>query len=316
MKISRLPFLAGAAALAGPLAASVGPIRAAVIDNPDRVTLAAWAAAEGVEATIVEDLYAATGVVTCSWEHPTGGIRSTFASAQLTMAADLITLSGHTFIDPFTCEPKAEAAECLFTINHGGVEETSPLAELLGTGIHCGPEASSRLFDRMIGDWAVARLVRPLGATPYEVDPTAGGAVAPAAPVLSVTHSQDYFTIAADGTMLHPKTIGSCRVRDILRRLGTLAYFTTDCDGAQRSSGGSILAAGGEGPPKLIAIWAASTEGRQLLDEAVARMVAAGAYRDDLANTGTYEVNGWSSRHIPISGEFLSVLLLAANGDH
>lgn len=314
MKVSRLSLLVGATALAGPLAAWVGPLRAAVIDNPDRVTLTAWAAAEGLATDIVEDRYAATGVVTCSWEDPEWGPRHTFASAQLTIAADLITLSGHTFTDPITCEPKAAATQCQFTITDQGVEQTSPLSEILGTGIHCGPEGGSRVFDRMIGDWAVARLEHPLSATPYEIDPTAGGAVAPSEPVLSVTHSQDYFTLAADGTMLHPKTIGACRVRDLLRRFGAIAYFTTDCDGAQRSSGGSILAAGGDGPPKLIAIWAASSEGRPLLDEAVARIVEAGVYRDDLANTGTYEVNAWSSRHIPIAGEFLSVLLLAANG--
>jgi hypothetical protein len=164
---------------------------------------------------------------------------------------------------------------------------------------------------RLVNDWAVVRLDRPLDVTPYRIsEDNPAAAIIDGTPVVSVIFSQDYLVLAADGSMNHPKTVSDCTVRDIATRGGRLVYFATDCDGAQRSSGGSVLSATA-GVPTLIGIWAASNENRMLLDAAVARMVAAGTYRNDLANGGAYQVNQWSSRHVPVSGAFLEAINFA-----
>ncbi len=310
MTPSRLPkFATRIVACVAGLAAL--PSGAAVIGLPDRLTLAGWAAETGQDPLSVERRYGATGVVTCDWDDPVYGPRTSIASGQVTAMPDILTLSGHTFIDPVTCLPKATAAACQFTINVDGEIETADLAEVLAIGIDCGLASRQSMGDRLRNDWAVARLDREMAVIPYALE-RAGLDLDQGTAVLSVTHSQDYIVFTPGGDETHPKTISACTVRDIDRRRSLLIYFTTDCDGAQRSSGGSVLSAERGGLPVLVGIWAASNEDRRLLDGAVQRITEAGIYRDDLANGGEYQINGWSSRHVPVAGAFLAAIRAAA----
>ena len=301
------------AACAGGLA--VLPSAAAVIGAPDRFTVASWAVEMGQDVHSVERRYAATGVVRCEWDDPVYGRRTSIASGQVTATPDVLTLSGHTFIDPASCLPKATAASCGFTITVDGEVETAGLAAVLAVGIDCSPSSSQSLGDRLRNDWAVVRLDREMAVIPYALG-SAGVTVDQGAAVLSVTHSHDYIVFTADGAQTHPKTIGACTVRDVDERRSVLVYFTTDCDGAQRSSGGSVVSAEPSGIPVLVGIWAASNEDRILLEAAVQRITEAGIYRDDLANQGEYRVNGWSSRHVPVAGAFLAAIRAATDTAH
>jgi hypothetical protein len=155
----------------------------------------------------------------------------------------------------------------------------------------------------------VIQLATPIDVIPYTVAGS-DAQIGPGLTVTSVIRSQDYLVPLEDGTTLHPETIGECTVRDTVTQFGRTTYFATDCDGAQRSSGGSVLDSD-EPTPRLLGIWAASTEERYQLDEAVARIIEAGAYRDDLVNMAEYDPANWSSRHVPVSGSFLRAILRA-----
>ena len=55
-----------------------------------------------------------------------------YQQAKWTALPDLVTLSGHIFIDPFICEEKASPSNCQFTITNNGVVETAMMTENLG----------------------------------------------------------------------------------------------------------------------------------------------------------------------------------------
>ena len=301
-----IPIL-GLVAWAGLVAVQTLPTGAAVIGEPDRNTVAEWAEVKHLDPAQAEARYAATGVVTCNWEEPEWGSRTSISTGQVTALPDLVTLSGHIFIDPFICEEKASPSNCQFTITNNGVVETAMMTEILAIGIDCDSAARPTLGDRLVNDWALVRLDSRMAVAPYQIADGLGEAVAENTKVVSVVHSQDYLVLNPEGGTLHPKTVSECTVRDLLNRAGRLVYFTSDCDGAQRSSGGSVLNDTLE-TPVLIGIWAAASEDRLLLDEAVERVVAAGQYRDDLANVGEYAINSWSSRHVPVAGAFLMAI--------
>lgn len=305
MQSVRVPVLvmAGFAALA-----STG--HAAVIGEPDRRTFAEWAEANGLPVEEVEARYAASGEVACYWVDDLDRNRSSFSSAQVTARADLITMSGHVFIDLASCEDKAPARSCTFSTERNGETLTAALDEIVDLGPPCAGNFPPPLRERLLQDWAVIRLAHPIDVVPYAVD-GADAMVAPGLKVTSVVRSQDYLVPLDDGTTEHPETIGECTVRDTVVQFGRTTYFATDCDGAQRSSGGSVLDTDDDGPPRLLGIWAASTEERYQLDEAVARIIEAGAYRDDLVNMAEYDPANWSSRHVPVAGGFLRAILRA-----
>lgn len=278
---------------------------AAVIGAPDRVPVEVWANNRGLGARAANELFAATGEIVCQWEHPTRGTVTSYSSGQVTGAGNIVTMAGHSFLDPYECFAKAGPGDCRFSVIINGVTETATAIDLIAIGIDCGPpRASTR--ERLSGDWAVVRLDRYLDVMPYRLPDDIDLAIVPGAAVFSVIYSQDYL-VREGNRDTHPKTVGQCYVRDIQRRFNQLTYFASDCDGAQRSSGGSILAADLV-HPTLIGIWAASTEGRFALDLASARMRSAGFYRDDFANNGAYDTNTWSSRHIPVSGVMVQAI--------
>ncbi len=302
--------IVGLAVLVGSGLILTPPTGAAVIGRADRLTVAEWAAAKALDMRVLEASYAATGVVTCHWDDAQFGPRTSIASGQVTGRQDLITLSAHTFFDPDTCIAKARPNNCEFTVVNDGVTQTAIMADILGIGFTCGSPPGQSHRDRLINDWAVVRLEHALDVVPYQIPDGLTEVIAQNATVLSVVHSQDYLVIDPDGATRHPKTLSECTIRDVLRQADRVVYFSTDCDGAQRSSGGSVLA-GGALPHTLIGVWAAASEGRLLLDAAVERITEAGQYRNDLANTRAYDVNAWSSRHVPVAGAFLQAIRAA-----
>ena len=309
MNKRKAPILQVVAAV-GVLATTL-PSGSAVIGEPDRQTIAEWAISNHLDVSLVEDRFAATGVVTCEWDDVEHGHHTTIASGQVTGRQDLITLSAHTFFDPFECIPRATPSNCEFTVQRNGSYETAEMTEIVSIGYDCSAFISPIYGDRLLNDWAIVRLDRTLDVVPYAISGDTAGAVAEDIEVVSVVHSQDYLVVDPEGGTLHPKTVSQCTIRDLLRRAGRTVYFTSDCDGAQRSSGGSVLDDTGE-TPILIGVWAASSEDRRMLDEAVGRILEAGQYGHDLVNGGNYEVNDWSSRHVPVAGAFLRAVREAA----
>lgn len=295
---------------AGVAAAQLSPASAAVIDLPDRQTIDEWAEANDLDPTSAGNRYGATGVVACHWSDAEHGDHISIASGQVTVRRDIVTLSGHTFRDPFFCYEKAGPYDCSFSVTQNGSVQTASIAEVLAVGFDCEEGDTTGYGDRLVADWAVARLNRMLNVEPYEIPDLPGPLIEERADVVSVVHSQDYLIVEPDGETNHPKTVGRCRIRDILDRDGEPIYFTTDCDGAQRSSGGSLLDDSGD-VPVLIAVWAANSEERPELDQAVLRVIEAGEYRNGLANRGFYSVNNWSSRHVTVTGAFLDAIRAA-----
>lgn len=307
--LARRGELAAIAVIAFASLSSGGP-DAAIVGPPDRNTVAEWADRNGLDLAAVEARYAASGVVTCAWTDANDAPRASIASGQLTGASDILTLSGHTFRDPLTCEAKAGPSDCQFTTRHDGVVETVTISEIIDVGIACG-EGPTSYSDRILNDWAIARLEHPLDIAPYAL-PDSEVPIAEGATVLSVVHSQDYLLVDPGRDMFHPKTIGECTVRDLMIREDRPIYFTSDCDGAQRSSGGAIL--DDTGPvPALLGVWVANTEEAPMLFAAVRRVIDAGGYQHRLVNNGQYSVNFWSSRHIPLDGVFLAALRAAVD---
>ena len=299
-------FIGSAVAL-GAVLALVSPSGGAVIDTADRRTVAEWAAANHIDPARVGDRYGATGVVTCHWSDAEHGDHVSIATGQVTVRRDIVTLSGHTFHDPFYCYEKAGPNDCQFSITRNGTVQTAAIAEVLALGFDCDADDTSDYGDRLINDWAVARLNRMLDVVPYEIPDLPGPHIEENDLVVSVIHSQDYFFLEANGETSHPKTVGRCRIRDLLERNGETIYVTSDCDGAQRSSGGSLLEDIGE-VPILIAVWTANLEDPPLLAAAVERMIEAGGFRVGLVNRGLYGVNSWSSRHVTVTGAFLDAI--------
>lgn len=292
--------------VAGAVAAQLGAAEAAVIDGPDRRTIAEWATTYGFDLAAIEQRYGATGAVSCDWSDAVHGEHSTFSTGQVTVRRDLVTLSGHVFRDLDECYDKARPAGCRFTVTIGGSVQSASIEEVVAIGFDCD---GTDYNDRLRNDWAVARLDRMLDVEPYAIPDLPGPDLRRTMAVMSVVHSQDYLTLGPEGEELHPKTVGRCHVRDLLTEDNetTTTFFTSDCDGAQRSSGGSVLNDQGE-TPVLIAIWVANSEGRPALDRAVARMIEAGGFDASLANSGNYSPVRWSSRHVPLSGEFLDTI--------
>lgn len=279
---------------------------AAVIDEPERQTIAEWARANELLVEDVDARYAATGVVTCNWYDAQNEPHASISTGQVTVERDLVTLSGHVFLDPFRCVRKARSGDCNFAVTIGGIVETVSITDILEVGYDCGSPEFATIRSRLRNDWAIARLERPLDVVPYRVPVAPLNDIGAGLNVVSVVHSQDYLLIGADGAELHPKTVGRCRVRDVTREGGDVVYFASDCDGAQRSSGGSVLL--GEERPTLIGVWAASSEDRGALNAAVRRIIEAGGYQHELANVQAYAVNGWSSRHVPLNSAFLDAI--------
>jgi hypothetical protein len=137
-RIGRPARLFRAATYLGSLVIGILPTGAAVIGYPDRLTIVEWAARHEVELHLAEERYAATGVVSCNWDDPAIGPRTSIASGQVTALPDLLTLSGHMFFDPFTCAPKAPVGACVFETASNGVVQTAAIDEILAVGFQCG----------------------------------------------------------------------------------------------------------------------------------------------------------------------------------
>lgn len=288
----------------------LGDSQSAVIGEPEREPVRDWAIARNIDPSVADARFAATGEVVCHWEDPATGARTSYSTGQITGARDILAMTGHPFVDPVSCIPKARPGSCTFTTSVAGEAVTATVVTIEAIGIDCG-QPRTPLENRLEADWAVVRLDHPVEVAPYAIPSDASMALRVGTVVRSVVFSQDYLTIV-DGEETHPRTVGDCTVRDVLLRRELLTYFTSDCDGAQRSSGGAILSIGDD-PPALLGMWAASNEDSWLLAEAVARIVAAGGYRDDLANRGDYNVSFWSARHVPVTGAFLDALRAAAS---
>ena len=260
-------------------------VRAAVIDDDDRRTEWQFSAETGIPLDRVQRTFAATGTLRC------GGIS---VSAQLTLRADIITTVAHAFDHTRTCRRIARPHDCTFVVRVGETEFRSRVAAMVGTGYSC--PRSPRPDD----DWAVLRLETPIaGVEPYrplpETVPIRAGDR-----VMSVANgSLDFFLKdPVTGNRSFPKTIGRCVVKKVYGLREAQSYFSSDCDGAQGASGGSVLD-WRSGEPLLMGIYVKNQETPQQLKRAIAR---------GIPNRGAYHELRWASYHVPLRGRFLRTL--------
>lgn len=264
----------------------------AVYDAEKRETFEEYAARRNLAFDTVRKQYAATGVIHC-------GDRQ--ASAQLTGRSDILTTSAHIFFNRDNCETKARPNSCEFTVRGPGGYAKHRVKERLAIGFKC-PSTKPQSFG---DDWAILRLEKPIpDITPYAIpssdydvhkDDEAVVAIAGAA--------RDFYYIGAGGKKTYPPNIQHCSVKFIRDVSGDGSYVETDCDGAELSSGGSLLR------PALTAnillgVFMGSFELDPLLEEALSK---------NRKNVHPYKQGEWSGIYTSVDGRFLEELKKALN---
>jgi hypothetical protein len=248
----------------------------------------------------IHDRYAATGEIVCA-----GDIRR--GSAQLTLRNDLITTAGHMFRDSKTCDEKAQAAGCIFTLRSGARSRSIPVKDLVAIGLQC-PESHT-----IQDDWAILRLSEPAtDVTPYNVDRELVGNTQTGDGVVAVARSMDFAVIVVkDGRPVYdfPKHIGDCNIRlswagawpPMPGEVRTPTEFRTDCATSAYSSGGSLLTRGDR--PSLLAIvkGGIATEAEELEGLRTGKPVQK-----------PYDPSSWYTVWTPVAGQFYDALVKAA----
>lgn len=259
----------------------------AVIGEAGRHTFQEYAARKGLSTAVIEDRYAATGILVC------GGM---MGSAQLTGASNIVTTSAHLFEDEKTCVGLADPSKCVFKIASGKQVLSYKVAARVATGFTCPNNDRMKAGD----DWAILRLEDQVpGVTPYKFPYSEGIVFVEDEQVVAVAGaSYDFFVTDRRGNKTYPRTIEDCTVKEIRYVSGNGAYVKTDCDGAMYSSGGSLLRATPQGD-MLIGIFKGASETHEMADEAVTA---------NRRNQKAYDSGSWFSIFASVTGAFLKAL--------
>jgi hypothetical protein len=248
-----------------------------------RRTVEQYAVDKGTAKEIIQDRYAATGLLECN------GYKAT---AQLSGDNSTITTVAHTFVDSNTCKKKpANVSDCTFTVTTSKGKQTVNVSEMFGHGFKCPKRP------RDSDDWAVLKLKDPIkGVKPYSL-PRSGDGLKKGDKVVSVNaYNNDIFTVnKATGKKKFPKTIEECSDKVNHYDPVEILYFQSTCDLAGGASGGTILKADSD---VLMAIH----KGNLDTDAEVA------AGRDGKSVHKPWVKGQWASYHVLVKGEFLETL--------
>ena len=231
-----------------------------------------YASDHGLPLSVVQNRFAATGVLKC------GRIEQT---AQLTGSSNVLTTAAHAFIDRKTCKKVAVPESCTFTTKIGSTTRESKVSRLVKSGLEC-PHSRE-----MYEDWAVLLIDPPInGVTPYKLP--GYKEAEEEEKVKAVAVGSDDFVRTINGKLLYPKSIEDCRVKKN-HKLGRTVLGESTCDISPGASGSAIL---GE-------VGGADT----ILGISVTQQTKATSSKNK--NSGAYKANSWNSFHVPMNGEFL-----------
>lgn len=196
-------------------------------DSPThRLTVAEYAEIHTKPLNQITDAVAATGRLNCG-----KGV----LSANLVMKGDVILTVNHPFVDPNTCQKRANPKDCTFTAEG---KKSVKIKELIASGNKCPTRGEAN------ADWAILRLEENVtGVVPYKLpDKNARDGVV-AQPVIAVgSLSLDFRkTDPKTGKSTFPKHVQDCNIKRIFYRYDPVAV-ASDCDGGQGKSGGALLA--------------------------------------------------------------------------
>jgi hypothetical protein len=276
---------------------------AGVINFPKRATFAKYAENKGVFEDEITRRYAATVVIVCDGHQ---------ATAQFTGSLEWLTTSDHVFFNRETCQPQAEAADCVITVrtvsgqrrykgfqmaDHGYRKK---LAEIERGGSDC-PQAGLDWGD----DWAILRFTNKKAIRELAQEVRAYKIPMPAdvhqenENVVAVSGAaKDFFDFRVDGVKVYPRNLQDCTVKDITPFSGAGSFVETDCDTAALTSGGSLLRAG-QGSDTLIGIHMGSFETKEELARALS---------ENRLNIKPYKRGAWSAIYVSLTGDFLQSL--------
>ncbi len=217
-----LLFVVDAGAENNPQAAPAGTLASAITftGGDRRESLAHFAARIGLGSRELAARYGATGIVRCG---------SAVGTAQLVLAADVITTAAHNLFDQ-TGRLRDNTERCRFEITVAGEPQVVPLDLQRAVSGSSSPYAAPA-----VNDWAVVRLVRPVsGVSPY---PLAGTFSPPAAVTL-------YAAARADGSA--GSAIETCAAHRVINSaVSGVRELALDCSGESGTSGAAFLTADG-----------------------------------------------------------------------
>jgi hypothetical protein len=260
----------------------------AVIDEDGRKTEEEYAQSKNLPLSRIQNRFAATGTLKCDKNSLT---------AQLTGASNVITTAAHAFEDLTNCKKRSNPEACTFTVKIGNEERTSKVSSLAARGTSC---PNLPLFS---DDWAVLKIDPPLTGIDFYQLPTAEEVQTEKDVIAVSAGARDFIRRDSRGRTINPKSIEDCTVKSVDRSFGAL-MFQSDCDGAQGSSGGSMLA-NIRGQDTLLGIASYGNETASMLERAL---------KDGRLNKGTYKKGEWATYHVPVTGRFLRAIENATGG--
>jgi hypothetical protein len=273
-----------------PAGTNAVPQPIAVFGADDRRTEEAYARENGMSVAEVQKRYAANGRLICD---------KAILNANLVLVNDLIVTSAHAFSSSEYCKKRSTPKNCSFEARLGAVKIRIGVSRLESIGFRC--EKTSTEKQSMVDDWAVLRLKNELkGIVPFSIsngESMKGNSTVTAVSSINV----DFFPNGKQASQF-VKSIGSCLIHKLYRKSGDVVFFSSDCDGAEGSSGSALLDDSSSTAPVLLGILQGGNETGEQLTSAV---------RTKSPNTAEFAEDKWASYGVPLQGEFLKGVLAA-----
>jgi hypothetical protein len=249
--------------------------------------------------------YAATAKIRCTGlpGTPWAG-QPVYATAQLTMKDDLITMAGHSLIynepanppgsGPAICRPLTDPKSCRFLIHSHGADQEISFDHVVENGIKCPTEPKTE------NDWAVVKLSKHIDdVNYYKVDESESSGLQLGDQVVTIGHSSDFHSKSVYQS--GPKHFGQCT---ILRTYGfdKTTGVSTACGASYGSSGGSLLSSGSD--PLLLGV---------IVDVKESFTEVKHAFDAKIPNQKHWQADGNGTYYVTLQGSFMRALERGAN---